>query len=135
MPTMVDRIQDRYGKTIFKHDQRICLDCGIDQLSLGDVPTILTNRERVMDRITAYQLTSMMEGVVSRGTARRTVNLAVPTAGKTGTTNEAKDVWFLGFTSNIVAGCYIGHDIPRPLGRGQGVVLCVVLFLMSSCPL
>ena len=66
MPTMVDRIQDRYGKTIFKHDQRICLDCGIDQLSLGDVPTILTNRERVMDRITAYQLTSMMEGVVSR---------------------------------------------------------------------
>lgn len=120
MPTMVDRIQDRYGKTIFKHDQRICLDCGIDQLSLGDVPTILTNRERVMDRITAYQLTSMMEGVVSRGTARRTVNLAVPTAGKTGTTNEAKDVWFLGFTSNIVAGCYIGHDIPRPLGRGSG---------------
>ena len=119
-PTMVDRIQDRYGKTIFKHDQRICLDCGIDQLSLGDVPTILTNRERVMDRITAYQLTSMMEGVVSRGTARRTVNLAVPTAGKTGTTNEAKDVWFLGFTSNIVAGCYIGHDIPRPLGRGSG---------------
>ncbi len=120
MPTMVDRIQDRYGKTIFKHDQRICLDCGIDQLSLGDVPTILTNRERVMDRITAYQLTSMMEGVVSRGTARRTVNLGVPTAGKTGTTNEAKDVWFLGFTSNIVAGCYIGHDIPRPLGRGSG---------------
>ena len=120
MPTMVDRIQDRYGKTIFKHDQRICLDCGIDKLSLGDVPTILTNRERVMDRITAYQLTSMMEGVVSRGTARRTVNLAVPTAGKTGTTNEAKDVWFLGFTSNIVAGCYIGHDIPRPLGRGSG---------------
>ena len=119
-PTMVDRIQDRYGKTIFKHDQRICLDCGIDQLSLGDVPTILTNRERVMDRITAYQLTSMMEGVVSRGTARRTVNLAVPSAGKTGTTNEAKDVWFLGFTSNIVAGCYIGHDIPRPLGRGSG---------------
>ena len=119
-PTMVDRIQDRYGKTIFKHDQRICLDCGIDQLSLGDVPTILTNRERVMDRITAYQLTSMMEGVVSRGTARRTVNLAVPSAGKTGTTNDAKDVWFLGFTSNIVAGCYIGHDIPRPLGRGSG---------------
>jgi penicillin-binding protein 1A len=120
MPTLVDRIQDRYGKTIFKHDQRICLDCGIDQLSLGEVPTILTNRERVMDQTTAYQLTSMMEGVVSRGTARRTVNLSVPTAGKTGTTNEAKDVWFLGFTSNIVAGCYIGHDIPRPLGKGAG---------------
>jgi penicillin-binding protein 1A len=120
MPTLVDRIQDRYGKTIYKHDQRICLDCGIDNLSLGDVPTILTNRERVMDRTTAYQLTSMMEGVVSRGTAKRTVNLSVPTAGKTGTTNEAKDVWFLGFTSNIVAGCYIGHDIPRPMGKRSG---------------
>ena len=120
MPTLVDRIQDRYGKTIYKHDQRICLDCGIDHLSLGDIPTILTNRERVMDRTTAYQLTSMMEGVVSRGTAKRTVNLSVPTAGKTGTTNEAKDVWFLGFTSNIVAGCYIGHDIPRPMGKRSG---------------
>jgi len=120
MPTLVDRVQDRYGKTIYKHDQRICLDCGIDRLSLGDVPTILTNRERVMDRTTAYQLTSMMEGVVSRGTAKRTVNLSVPTAGKTGTTNEAKDVWFLGFTSNIVAGCYIGHDIPRPMGKRSG---------------
>ena len=120
MPTLVDRIQDRYGKTIYKHDQRICLDCGIDNLSLGNVPTILTNRERVMDRTTAYQLTSMMEGVVSRGTAKRTVNLSVPTAGKTGTTNEAKDVWFLGFTSNIVAGCYIGHDIPRPMGKRSG---------------
>ena len=120
MPTLVDRIQDRYGKTIYKHDQRICLDCGIDNLSLVDVPTILTNRERVMDRTTAYQLTSMMEGVVSRGTAKRTVNLSVPTAGKTGTTNEAKDVWFLGFTSNIVAGCYIGHDIPRPMGKRSG---------------
>jgi penicillin-binding protein 1A len=120
MPTLVDRIQDRYGKTIYKHDQRICLDCGIDHLSLGDVPTILTNRERVMDRTTAYQLTSMMEGVVTRGTAKRTVNLSVPTAGKTGTTNEAKDVWFLGFTSNIVAGCYIGHDIPRPMGKRSG---------------
>ena len=120
MPTLVDRIQDRYGKTIYKHDQRICLDCGIDNLSLGDFPTILTNRERLMDRTTAYQLTSMMEGVVSRGTAKRTVNLSVPTAGKTGTTNEAKDVWFLGFTSNIVAGCYIGHDIPRPMGKRSG---------------
>jgi penicillin-binding protein 1A len=62
----------------------------------------------------------MMEGVVTRGTASRTVKLPVPTAGKTGTTNEAKDAWFVGFTSNIVAGCYIGFDIPSPLGRGVG---------------
>jgi penicillin-binding protein 1A len=71
-----------------------------------------------MNPITAYQLTSMMKGVVDRGTASRTVNLPVPTAGKTGTTNEARDVWFVGFTSTIAAGCYIGYDLPEPLGRG-----------------
>ena len=82
-----------------------------------------------MDSVTAYQLTSMMRGVVERGTASRTVNLDVPTAGKTGTTNEAKDVWFIGFTSNIVAGCYIGYDQPRALGRGaSGGGMCGPVF-------
>ncbi len=82
-----------------------------------------------MDAITAYQLTSMMEGVVERGTASGTVNLGVPTAGKTGTTNDAKDVWFIGFTSNIVAGCYIGYDQPRSLGPGAfGGRLCAPVF-------
>ena len=119
-PTLVDRIQDRYGKTVYRHDSRACEDCKRDKLAPGLGPEIISDRERVMDAVTAYQLTSMMEGVVTRGTASRTVKLPVPTAGKTGTTNQAKDAWFVGFTSNIVAGCYIGFDIPSPLGRGTG---------------
>ena len=119
-PTLVDRVQDRNGTTVFLHDKRSCEDCKRTDLIAGWLPEIVSNRERVMDQVTAYQLTSMMEGVVERGTARRTVNLPVPVAGKTGTTNEAKDVWFVGFTSNIVAGCYMGMDQPAPLGRGAG---------------
>lgn len=119
-PTLVDRVQDRYGRTVYKHDQRICNDCQIASLPAGSAPRIISNRERVMDPVTAYQLTSMMRGVVERGTARSAVNLPVPTAGKTGTTNDEKDAWFVGFTSNIVAGCYIGYDQPRPMGRGAG---------------
>jgi penicillin-binding protein 1A len=119
-PTLVDRIQDRYGKTVYRHDPRACEDCKRNTLAPGFGPEIISDRERVMDAVTAYQLTSMMEGVVTRGTASRTVKLPVPTAGKTGTTNQAKDAWFVGFTSNIVAGCYIGFDIPAPLGRGTG---------------
>ena len=81
-----------------------------------------------MDAITAYQLTSMMEGVVKRGSGRG-VNLPVPVAGKTGTTNDAKDVWFIGYTSNIVAGCYLGYDQPRTLGENAyGGTLCVPVF-------
>ena len=128
-PTLVDRIQDRFGKTIYRHDRRDCVDCLSDRLDPDQAPRIVTNRERVMDAITAYQLTSMMRGVVERGTASGAVNLPVPTAGKTGTTNDAKDVWFIGFTSNIVAGCYIGYDRPRPLGRGaSGGGMCGPVF-------
>ncbi|MGR3322688.1 MAG: penicillin-binding protein 1A [Pseudooceanicola sp.] len=117
-PTLVDRVQDRYGRTIYRHDRRDCVDCDDATLPAGAAPRIESNRDRVMNAITAYQLTSMMQGVVQRGTASGAVNLPVPTAGKTGTTNDAKDVWFIGFTSNIVAGCYIGYDEPRSLGRG-----------------
>ena len=128
-PTLVDRIQDRYGKTIFRHDERSCDDCRVASLDQGLGPRIISDRERVMDPITAYQLTSMMRGVVERGTARKTVNLSVPTAGKTGTTNDSKDVWFVGFTSNIVAGCYIGFDTPRSLGKGaSGGGMCGPVF-------
>ncbi len=116
-PTLVDRVQDRYGKTVYRHDQRVCNECQFASLDPGRAPRVISNRERVMDPITAYQLTSMMTGVVERGTAKKTVGLSVPVAGKTGTTNDAKDVWFVGFTSNIVAGCYIGHDQPRSLGK------------------
>jgi penicillin-binding protein 1A len=128
-PTLVDRVQDRWGRTIYRHDRRACTDCAADTLPPGAAPSIVSNRERVMDAITAYQLTSMMRGVVERGTASGTVKLGVPTAGKTGTTNDAKDVWFIGFTSNIVAGCYMGYDRPEPLGRGaSGGGMCGPVF-------
>jgi len=128
-PTLVDRVQDRYGRTVYQHDQRICDDCKLASLEPGRAPRVISNRDRVMDEVTAYQLTSMMRGVVERGTAAKTVNLPVPTAGKTGTTNDAKDVWFVGFTSNIVAGCYIGYDTPRSLGkRASGGGLCGPVF-------
>jgi penicillin-binding protein 1A len=128
-PTLVDRIQDRYGETIYRHDQRRCVDCESASLPSNALPRIVTNRDQVMDAVTAYQLTSMMKGVVDRGTASGHVKLPVPVAGKTGTTNEARDVWFIGFTSNIVAGCYIGHDRPRPLGRGAyGASMCGPVF-------
>ncbi|MGR3615987.1 MAG: penicillin-binding protein 1A [Paracoccaceae bacterium] len=128
-PTLVDRIQGRDGSTIYRHDDRKCVDCSERNLKQGMAPRIVDHREQVMDAITAYQLTSMMRGVVERGTAAGRVNLGVPTAGKTGTTNDALDVWFVGFTSNIVAGCYIGYDQPRPLGRGaSGGGMCGPVF-------
>ncbi|WP_375263164.1 penicillin-binding protein 1A [Palleronia sp.] len=128
-PTLVDRVQDRWGRTVYKHDRRECIDCDAATLEEGFAPTIVSNRERVMNAITAYQLTSMMKGVVENGTARGKVNLSVPVAGKTGTTNDAKDVWFVGFTSNIAAGCYIGYDQPRSLGEGaSGGGMCAPVF-------
>jgi penicillin-binding protein 1A len=128
-PTMVDRVQDRFGTTIYKHDQRRCSGCGEAFVPEGRSPTILSDRRRVMDAVTAFQLTSMMRGVVERGTAARTVNLDAPVAGKTGTTNDARDVWFIGFTPNIVAGCYMGFDRPQPLGRGaSGGGMCGPVF-------
>ncbi len=126
-PTLVDRVQDRYGRTIYVHDKRICENCNDPSLPRGEGVTVTSNRERVMDAITAYQLTSMMEGVVIRGTARG-INLPVPIAGKTGTTNDAKDVWFIGYSSNIVAGCYIGYDQPRSLGDVSGGGFCGPVF-------
>ena len=128
-PTLVDRVQDRYGKTVYKHDPRICTDCSDPDISSNRGPRIVSDRERVMNAVTAYQLTSMMRGVVERGTASKTVKLGVPTAGKTGTTNDAKDVWFVGFTNRIVAGCYIGYDTPKPMGRGaSGGGMCGPVF-------
>ncbi|MBU3029416.1 penicillin-binding protein 1A [Paracoccus marinaquae] len=127
-PTLVDRVQDRRGRTVYRHDKRVCETCGMQALPAGQGPVIASNRERVMDAVTAYQLTSMLEGVVQRGSGKG-VSLPVPVAGKTGTTNDAKDVWFIGFTSNIVAGCYLGYDQPRTLGsNAYGGTLCVPVF-------
>ncbi|MDR9428047.1 MAG: PBP1A family penicillin-binding protein [Salibaculum sp.] len=133
-PTLIDRVQDRFGETIYSHDQaegnkRVCVNCDDAALPEGLAPRVVNDRDRVMNAVTAYQLTSMMRGVVERGTASGAVNLPVPVAGKTGTTNDAKDVWFVGFSSNIVAGCYIGYDTPRNLGGGaSGGALCAPVF-------
>ncbi|MEI4232155.1 penicillin-binding protein 1A [Roseovarius sp. D22-M7] len=128
-PSLVDRVQDRYGRTIYRQDQRTCVDCGDPGIPRDRGPRITSDRERIMNAVTAYQLTSMMQGVVDRGTASGAIDLPVPVAGKTGTTNDARDVWFIGFTSNIVAGCYIGHDQPRGLGRSAyGSSMCGPVF-------
>ncbi|MCO5730587.1 penicillin-binding protein 1A [Rhizobium sp. SSA_523] len=118
-PTLIDRIQDRYGKTIFRHEERTCEGCNFNSWANQDEPTLVDKRERVLDPMTAYQITSMMEGVVQRGTAAGKIPVKDrPVAGKTGTTNDEKDAWFVGFTPNLVAGLYIGFDTPTPLGRG-----------------
>ena len=128
-PTLVDRVQDRWGRTIYRHDAATtCPDCGRPDLPAGLGPRVRADREQVINAITAYQMISLMEGAVKRGTGTG-VNLPVPVAGKTGTTNDAKDVWFTGFTSNIVASCYMGYDQPRTLGPGAyGGTLCVPVF-------
>jgi len=128
-PTLVDRVQDRFGNTIYRHDKRSCRDCSAKSLEPGLLPSVEANRVRVIDPVTAYQITSMMQGVVSRGTAAGYVDLDFPVAGKTGTTNDSKDAWFVGYTPEISAGCYIGYDLPRSLGRrAYGGALCGPIF-------
>jgi penicillin-binding protein 1A len=119
-PTLIDRIQDRYGHTIFKHDARECRGCDAPGgWKNQNEPQLVDRREQVLDAMTAYQVTSLMEGVVQNGTGTALKEVGKPIAGKTGTTNEAKDAWFIGFSPDIVVGIYMGYDKPRPLGRGN----------------
>src|SRR5947208_3832027 len=117
-PTLIDRIQDRYGRTVYKHDARECRGCDADKWANQAEPVLVDKRERVLDPMTAYQITSMMEGVVQRGTATVVKEVGKPIAGKTGTTNDEKDAWFIGFSPDLVVGVYLGYDKPRHLGRG-----------------
>jgi penicillin-binding protein 1A len=117
-PTLIDRIQDRYGHTIFKHDARECRGCDAPGgWKNQPEPQLIDRREQVLDSMTAYQITSMMEGVVQGGTAIALKEVGKPIAGKTGTTNDEKDAWFVGFSPDIVVGIYVGFDKPRNLGR------------------
>jgi len=118
VPTFIDRIQDRYGHTIYKHDQRECRGCDAESWQNQPEPTLVDHREQVLDPMTAYQITSMLEGVVQRGTGTAVKAVGKPVAGKTGTTNDERDVWFIGFTPEITAGVYIGYDKPRHIARG-----------------
>jgi penicillin-binding protein 1A len=116
--TLIDRIQDRYGHTIFKHDARECRGCDApDGWKNQAEPQLVDRREQVLDVMTAYQITSMMEGVVQGGTAAVMREVGKPIAGKTGTTTDEKDVWFVGFSPDLVVGLYLGYDKPRSLGR------------------
>jgi penicillin-binding protein 1A len=117
IPIMIDRIQDRRGRTIYNADKRKCVKC--EQISyLSDqVPKIKDNFEQIISPETAYQMISMLEGVVQRGTGRKLKHLNLNLAGKTGTTNNNTDTWFIGFTSKLVVGIYVGFDEPDSLGR------------------
>jgi penicillin-binding protein 1A len=118
-PTLVDRIQDRTGSSVFRHDTRPCEACeGVPWE--GQRPPIIPDiREQVVDEATAYQMVSMLQGVVQRGTGRRVAAVGKPLAGKTGTTNDSLDTWFIGFTPDLAVGVYVGFDTPRSLGRRE----------------
>jgi penicillin-binding protein 1A len=129
VPTLIDRVQDRYGVTVYKHDQRLCQGCEATSWQGQGEPAIIDNREQVLDPMTAYQITSMMEGVVQRGTGTAAKVLNRPVAGKTGTTNDYKDAWFVGFTPELAVGVYVGYDQPRSMGSAvTGGTFAVPIF-------
>ncbi|MBI1216124.1 MAG: PBP1A family penicillin-binding protein [Alphaproteobacteria bacterium] len=120
VPTLIDRIQDRHGKTIYVHDKRACDGCGpLVPWTDQKVPAIPDDRKQLADPRFIYQIVSMLEGVVQRGTGVLLRDLGRPLAGKTGTTNDSKDAWFIGFTPNLIVGAYVGFDEPKTLGRHE----------------
>jgi penicillin-binding protein 1A len=118
-PTLIDRIQDRHGLTIFRHDTRGCQGCRGEAWAEQEPPELPDERERVADPASAYQVVSMLQGVIQRGTGRRVRAVGKPLAGKTGTTNDSKDTWFMGFAPDLAVGVFAGFDEPRPLGRRE----------------
>jgi penicillin-binding protein 1A len=118
-PTLVDRIQDRHGVAIFRHDKRPCPNCRAPHWVGQGVPEIPDTRKAVTEPGSAYQIVNMLRGVVERGTGKRVQAVGKPLAGKTGTTNDEKDTWFIGFTPDLTVGVFIGFDEPRPLGRQE----------------
>jgi len=118
-PIFIDRVQNRYGKTLFKKDQRNCIGCSSETYARQVAPDLPDEREQVLSPQTAYQVVSMLEGAVKRGTGRRISTIGKPLAGKTGTTNDSRDAWFIGFSADLVAGVYVGFDDNRPLGQGE----------------
>jgi len=115
-PQIIDRIQDRYGHTVFRQDQRPCPDCRAFEWLGQPVPELPDWRPQQTDPHSAYQVVSMLEGVVQRGTGRRIGTLKRPLAGKTGTSNDSKDTWFIGFSPDLAVGVFVGFDEPRSLG-------------------
>jgi penicillin-binding protein 1A len=118
-PTLIDRVQDRRGNTIVRHDTRPCEGCQVEAWHGQPVPKIPDTREQIIDPGTAYQMVSMLEGVVQRGTGVRVSAVGKPLAGKTGTTDDARDTWFIGFSPDLAVGVYVGFDTPHSLGRHE----------------
>ncbi|MCB1556459.1 MAG: penicillin-binding protein, partial [Alphaproteobacteria bacterium] len=119
-PSLIDRIQDRRGKTVFSHDTRVCEYCGDRVAWTGQEPPVVPdNRAQLADPRRVYQIVSMLEGVVERGTGVRIKELGRPLAGKTGTTNESKDAWFIGFSPDLAVGVFVGFDDPHTLGKKE----------------
>jgi penicillin-binding protein 1A len=126
---LIDRIQDRYGKTIFRADQRPCEGCSNVGWNKQPVPSIPDDSEQIVDPVADYQLVQMLQGVVQRGTGAAVRAVGKPIAGKTGTTSDWQDAWFLGFTPDLAAGVFIGYDDPVSLGTGeQAAVVAAPVF-------
>jgi penicillin-binding protein 1A len=118
-PTFIDRVQDRDGKTIYRADDRPCDGCRDVVWDNQPPPELPDTRAQIADPRSAYQVVSMMEGVIERGTGRSIASLDRPLAGKTGTTNESNDAWFVGFSPDLVCGVYVGYDQPQSLGKRE----------------
>ena len=128
-PHLIETVSDRDGKIIWRADRRECEGCDLG-FSGAESPRILRTGEQAMDPITAYQITSMLQGVVQRGTATQALSLGKPVGGKTGTTNDYRSAWFMGFSPNLVVGVYIGFDDNRSLGNNEtGAVAAVPIFV------
>ncbi len=121
--TLIDRIQDRWGHTIYRHDERVCQGCDAAKWDNQPEPKLIDKREQVLDPLTAYQITSIMEGVIQRGTGVAIREVGKHLAGKTGTTNEAKDLWFVGYSPDLAVGVFMGYDQPRSLGDSAQAAL------------
>jgi penicillin-binding protein 1A len=116
-PSLIDRIQDRNGRTIWRHDMRDCQGCNDADWHDQQEPLLSDDRPQVLDARTAYQIVSILEGVVQRGTGRSVQAVGKPIAGKTGTSQDSQSVWFVGFSPDLAAGVYVGFDDPRTLGK------------------
>jgi penicillin-binding protein 1A len=127
--SFIDRIQDRYGRTVWRHDKRDCSACSAREWTGQGEPELVDVRKQIVDPVSAFQMVNIMEGVVQRGTARRLASLNRPLAGKTGTTNDYKDAWFIGYTPDLAVGAYVGYDQPKSMGRsatGGGLAAPIV---------
>jgi len=128
-PTLIDRVQDRNGKTIFRADQRVCAVCNGAAWTHQPVPALPDDREQIADPVAAFQVVEMMQGVVQRGTGVAVRAVGKPIAGKTGTTTDWQDAWFVGFTPDLAAGVFVGYDDPVSLGSGeQAAVVAAPIF-------